>query len=126
MTGDPTDRLARLDGAELQLLRHEAPALIAEAKRTATAEDIERVLTPLVAVFGVSDAAQTRVFWRAYHQVLSSLHPEALERAAAKWLETGKFFPKPAELRDIARTLPLRCVLIATHARAALSYRRAA
>lgn len=115
--------LADLSRAELALLRANAPALIAQAKRTATQGEVERVLAPLVAVFGVSEAAKSTAFWRAYHQVLGTLHPEALERAAGKWLEVGKYFPKPAELREIAQVQALDCVRVAELAHAALSFR---
>ena len=96
-----------------------------EARRTARPADVERILAPLVVVFGVSEAAAASVFWKAYNQVLGELHPEALETAAGKWLQTGKFFPKPAELRELARREPLRCVFIASLARAALKFRAA-
>ena len=113
-------RVAQLDRGALQVLRRQAPALMAEAKRKATRADLERILAPLVVVFGVTDAATTPTFWRAYEAVLAEHHPEALEAAAGKWLQTGKFFPKPAELRELARAQPLRCVFLASHARAAL------
>jgi hypothetical protein len=67
-------------------------------------------LGPLVLVFGKSVEAESPVFWKVYTQALSDLPRMSLDRAVTEWQKVGKFFPKPAEIRELAEThaQPLR------------------
>lgn len=65
-------------------------------------ELVARTLAPLVLVFGLGDQAASPQFWRVYSDALADLPRIALERAVSEYQRTGKFFPKPAEIRELA------------------------
>ena len=113
-----------LNPTELRELRAAAPELIAEAKRTVDADDVERLLAPLVLIYGMPEGARARAFWHAYAKVLGVLHPEQLRAGCDAYLASdARFFPKPGELLALARAQPSPAVIVlACHGRAALSY----
>lgn len=63
---------------------------------------VKRSLAPMVLVYGLGAQAEAPAFWQVYEQVLADLPRMALERAVADYQRTGKFFPKPAEIRELA------------------------
>lgn len=63
---------------------------------------VKRSLAPLVLVYGLGVQAEAPVFWQVYEQALSDLPRMALERAVSEYQRIGKFFPKPAEIRELA------------------------
>ena len=63
---------------------------------------VRRALQPLVLVFGVGEAAKSPAYWAVYVKVLAGLPTAALARAVSEYPQTGKFFPKPAEIRELA------------------------
>lgn len=91
----------------------QSPALKAEAARAsdllrAAAEPageqfLQRALAPLVLVFGLGEQASSPLFWKAYNDVLRDFPRVAIDRAVSQWQAEGKFFPKPAELRERAK-----------------------
>lgn len=93
-----------------EIARH--PAMKAECERSrrqlsllaepAGSDAVERALAPLVVVFGLGDQAKAKAFWQVYIESLSDLPRMALDRAASEYPKIGKFFPKPAEIRELA------------------------
>lgn len=89
------------------------PALKAEAKacqrqleilgEPAGAQIVIGALAPLVVVFGKGVEAESPAFWRVYTEALEDLPRIALDRAVSEYQRTGRFFPKPAEIRDLAK-----------------------
>lgn len=65
-----------------------------------TVEETARVLTVLGAVW--TERVVTEDTVRAYQIAWADLPAHAVERAAAAWLRSGTFFPKPGELRRLA------------------------
>lgn len=63
---------------------------------------VQKCLAPLVLVYGLGDQASAPQFWKAYNDVLSKYPRIALDRAISEWYAVGKFFPKPAEIRELA------------------------
>lgn len=63
---------------------------------------MKAALTPLVLVFGVGEQARANAFWAVYEEALGDLPRIALDRALIEYQRTGKFFPKPAEIRELA------------------------
>lgn len=63
---------------------------------------VKNSLTPLVLVYGLGVQATAPLFWQVYEEALSDLPRLALERAVSEWQRIGKFFPKPAEIRELA------------------------
>lgn len=59
---------------------------------------------PLVLVFGLGVQATAPAFWDVYVTALSDLPRMAIQRALDDYTKDGKFFPKPAEIRE--RALP--------------------
>lgn len=59
-------------------------------------------LAPLVLVFGIGEQAKSQAFWGVYREVLADLPRIALDRAVKEYERVGKFFPKPAEIRELA------------------------
>jgi len=59
-------------------------------------------LAPLVLVYGKGQEATAPAFWKVYTEALADLPRLALDRAAAEYTRVGKFFPKPAEIRELA------------------------
>lgn len=90
------------------------PALLAEAMASVRPLEaiaapcgdaaVRRLLQPLVLVFGVSEAAKTAAFWRAYIDQLAGLPGEAVEQAVNDYIggEASEFFPKPGPLKALA------------------------
>lgn len=60
-------------------------------------------LAPLVVVFGKGAEAESPAFWMVYTEALGDLPRIALDRAVKEYQRVGRFFPKPAEIRDLAR-----------------------
>lgn len=93
-----------------EIARH--PAMRAECERSrrqlsilaepAGSDAVERALAPLVLVYGLGDQAKAKAFWQVYTEALGDLPRMALDRAAAEYPRIGKFFPKPAEIRELA------------------------
>lgn len=59
-------------------------------------------LANLVLVYGKGEEARAKGFWKVYGDALADLPRSALDRACAEYARVGKFFPKPAEIRDLA------------------------
>lgn len=59
-------------------------------------------LAPLVLVYGKGEEARSPAFWNVYKDALSDLPRLALDRAVKAYERIGKFFPKPAEIRELA------------------------
>lgn len=59
-------------------------------------------LAPLVLVYGKGEEARSPAFWNVYKNALSDLPRLALDRAVKAYERIGKFFPKPAEIRELA------------------------
>lgn len=59
-------------------------------------------LAPLVLVYGKGEEARSPAFWNVYKDALSDLPRIALDRAVKEYERIGKFFPKPAEIRELA------------------------
>lgn len=87
-------------------LREEAAAIVGvlDAKARPVGEaGVRTILTPLTMVFReVATEAQSDLFWRAYEAPLHRLPVPALQAAVRDYLEVGKWFPKPAELKELA------------------------
>lgn len=104
-------RLLAEDRAGLEDIRRN-PVMVEECQRYARQLDlicepaggdlVARTLAPLVLVFGLGDQATSPQFWRVYSDALSDLPRISLERAVSEYQRAGKFFPKPAEIRDLA------------------------
>lgn len=89
----------------------------------AGAQMVSRVLAPLVLVYGLGEQSQSPQFWKVYNDVLSELPRIALERASTQWVKVGKFFPKPAEILDLAKPQADALKQAAFRARAAITPR---
>lgn len=59
-------------------------------------------LANLVLVYGKGEEARAKGFWKVYAEVLAGLPRVALDRACAEYAKVGKFFPKPAEIFELA------------------------
>lgn len=66
-------------------------------------EYLQRALAPLVLLYGLGEQASSPAFWRIYNEVLSGYPRMAIDRAIKVWQAEGKFFPKPAELNELAK-----------------------
>lgn len=104
-------RMLAADPTGLEDIRR-TPALVEECGRyqrqldlmaePAGGDTVARALAPLVLVFGLGDQATSPQFWKVYAEALGDLPRMALDRAASEWPKVGKFFPKPAEVRELA------------------------
>lgn len=56
----------------------------------------------LVLVYGKGAEAEAQGFWKVYSDALGDLPRAALDRACAEYAKVGKFFPKPAEILELA------------------------
>lgn len=63
---------------------------------------VQKSLAMLVLVFGLGEQAEAPEFWKAYNEQLEGLPRIALDRAITEYNGKGKFFPKPAELKELA------------------------
>lgn len=89
-----------------------SPALRAEAGRSfrqlevlcepAGNQVVMAALAPLILVYGKGEEARSPAFWKVYTDALSDLPRIALDRAVKGYERIGKFFPKPAEIRELA------------------------
>lgn len=59
-------------------------------------------LANLVLVYGKGEEARAKGFWKVYADALANLPRAALDRACAEYAKVGKFFPKPAEILELA------------------------
>lgn len=80
-----------------------ASRLLAVAAEPAGEQYLQRALAPLVLLYGLGEQAASPVFWRAYNEVLAGYPPVSIDRAVKQWQGEGLFFPKPAELKAIAK-----------------------
>lgn len=76
---------------------------LAVAAEAAGPQYLQRALAPLVLIYGLGDQASSPAFWRVYNEVLADYPRIALDRAVSQWQGEGLFFPKPAELKAIAK-----------------------
>lgn len=97
------------------------PALKAEAAAVAPAlaqiaapvgeSEVRRMLSALTLTFReVATEAQADAFWRTYEIALAKCPKSALTAAIHDWVKVGKWFPKPAELLELAEkhAIPMR------------------
>lgn len=83
---------------------------------------VQRILGPMVLVYGLGEQSQLPAFWKPYHDVLADLPVAALERASKAHFEQSKFFPKPAELKALADPHAYAMRQAASRAKAAAKY----
>jgi len=91
--------------AESPQLRAEALSIsshLAELARECGETYVQKSLATLVLVFGLGEQAEAPGFWKAYNEQLAPLPRIALDRAIMEYNGKGKFFPKPAELKELA------------------------
>ncbi len=86
----------------------------------AGAQMVSRVLAPLVLVYGLGEQSQSPKFWKVYNDVLADFPRIALERASTEWAKIGRFFPKPAEVLELAKPQADALKQAAYRARAAI------
>lgn len=102
-TGDKTIALADLR----QTLAGECEASIRPLEilcEPVGEEALKAMCKPLVLVFGLGVQATAPAFWDVYVKALADLPRMAVQRALDDYTRDGKFFPKPAEIRE--RALP--------------------
>jgi hypothetical protein len=100
----PKENLAEI--AQVPALKAEAASCQRQLEilcEPAGAQVVIGALAPLVIVFGKGAEAESTAFWRVYTDALGDLPRIALDRAVSEYQRTGRFFPKPAEIRDLAR-----------------------
>lgn len=83
---------------------------------------MRRTLAPLVLVYGLGAQAEAPAFWRVYEEVLADLPRLALERGVSEFQRVGRFFPKPAEVRDLALPHASAMRMAATRAKRAADW----
>lgn len=91
--------------AENPQMRAEALSIsnhLAELARACGRAYVQKSLATLVLVFGLGEQAEAPEFWKAYNEQLEGLPRIALDRAITEYNGKGKFFPKPAELKELA------------------------
>lgn len=78
--------------------------MLASVARGAGEDGVAKALAPLVLVYGVGKAAETKAFWGVYFNALRDIPAEALSRAVDEYttLPDSEFFPKPGPLKAIA------------------------
>lgn len=103
LLASPTSTMAEITGN---------PAMVAECERCH--QQLERLAEPcgdgavmaslanLVLVYGKGEEARAKGFWKVYADALANLPRAALDRACAEYAKVGKFFPKPAEILELA------------------------
>jgi len=74
------------------------PALSTARKQRSTPEEVAIILAPLFALFGVEEKAIQRI----YVERLIDIVPDALQTAVDKAIDSCKFRPTVAELREFA------------------------
>lgn len=62
--------------------------------------DLERFAILMGTLYSTFDKEPNSVQVDSYFHVLSDLTIDQVEQAAFKWMQAGRFFPKPVELRD--------------------------
>lgn len=81
-----------------------------EATRSASPEEIARVLAPRFALYPqpTRTDAEWAAWWADYTNALDDLPPSAIEAAMAAYVKgaDSEFFPKPGRIRDLAKTTP--------------------
>lgn len=75
------------------------PALSTARKQRSTPEQVAIILAPLFALFGVEEKAIQRI----YVERLIDIAPDALQAAVDKAIDSCKFRPTVAELREFAQ-----------------------
>lgn len=83
---------------------------------------VQRILGPMVLIYGLGEQSQLAAFWKPYHDVLSDLPVAALDRASKQYFATAKFFPKPADLKELADPHAYAMRQAASRAKAAVAY----
>lgn len=105
LTTGPSAQLEEI--ARTPALREEASRSVRQLEimaEPAGADMVKRALAPLTLVYRDSATeAESPVFWRIYADALADLPRVALGRAVADFQRTGRFFPKPAEIRELAQ-----------------------
>lgn len=111
---ETSDHTAIKTIAASEILRREAveamPALKAAALRSATREEIERIIGQRFELFPQPkrDAGQWAAWWADYIEVLDGLTPFAIEAGMAAWVRSpeAEFMCKPGKLAELAKTAP--------------------
>lgn len=67
-----------------------------------TRDEVAKLLAMLHVAWPNAPSADAAAQVRAYHLALADVPYPAGEAAVAAWLKTGRFFPAPAELRELA------------------------
>lgn len=65
--------------------------------------DIKSFAVVMGKLYATFDRESSVIQIEQYYEALCDLTIEQLEHAARKWIATGRFFPKPVELREIAK-----------------------
>lgn len=111
--------------ANTPALRPELEAVYPELKalsRPVGPDGVKATLLPLLLVFtDKSTEAESPMFWQIYATVLAKTPAKALREAVQKWVTIGKWFPKPAELRELAEEEAVRLRAAEYRARKALA-----
>lgn len=98
--------------ANAPALRPELQAVYPELQRLAEPvgpSGVKATLLPLLLVFSEkATEAESPMFWHIYATVLGATPAKALREAVRKWVAIGKWFPKPAELRELANEEAIR------------------
>lgn len=110
--------------ANTPALRSELQAVYPEVKAVAApigADGVKAALLPLLLVFGdKATEAESPMFWQMYATALEWIPARALRMAVQKWVSVGKWFPKPADLRELAEGEAVRLRAAEYRARKAL------
>lgn len=110
--------------ANTPALRPELERVYPELKamaRPVGPDGVKGALLPLVLVFGDKRVeSESPMFWEMYAAALSKLPAKALHEAVRKWVQVGKWFPKPAELKELAEERAVRIRAAEYRARVAM------
>ena len=87
-----------------------AVALLNEARRPATEDQIKQIIGSRFALFPQPERsdAEWSAWWADYLSALDDLTPASIEAGMAAWVRQidAEFMPKPGKLRELARTTP--------------------
>jgi hypothetical protein len=85
-------------------------ALIEEARKPATEQQIKQIIGSRFALFPQPERtdAEWSAWWADYLSALDDLTPAAIEAGMAAWVRSidAEFMPKPGKLRELAKTTP--------------------
>lgn len=113
---EPTDHVAVRTILEAPILLEEVrrvlPDLEREARRPATAQEIETIVGTRFAIFPQPQrsAGEFAAFWADYGLALEGLPAAAIEAGMASWVKNpdAEFLPRPGKLAELARKAPNR------------------